>query len=249
MDLHYTIDGNGHPIVLIHSGGADLRDWTFVAPPLANHYMVVRYDGRGAGKSPDPTGDVNCVEDLRKLLDHLNIAKATLIGHSMGGQVATDFSLEYPEYASELIVIAPALTGFNYSSDFVDYMNKVNAAAPDIEKMIEVSQSAPSYRVVQASPHKELADEMLRHHIKRSFDWPVFEMIWPHPPAMERLDDLTVKTLFIIGTEELPDNLRVADYFRKEAGVQIIEISDADHMVTLTHPEYLYHHIIEFLEE
>ncbi|RAL21948.1 alpha/beta fold hydrolase [Thermoflavimicrobium daqui] len=249
MDLYYEVHGNGHPVVLIHSGGADLRDWTFVAPLLARHHMVVTFDGRGAGKSPDPVGDVNCVEDLKDLLDHLNIHKVTLIGHSMGGQIATDFSLEYPEYVSELVLIAPALSGFNYSSEFVEYMNKINAAAPDIDKMIEISQSAPLYRAVQASPHKDLTEQMLRHHIKRTWNWPAFEMIWPKPLAAERLGELTVKTLFIIGTEELPDNLRVADYFRKHSDARIVEIHGSDHMVTLTHPEDLYRHIIDFMEE
>ncbi|MCY8231173.1 alpha/beta fold hydrolase [Priestia endophytica] len=249
MDLYYEVNGNGRPVVLLHSGGADLRDWTFVAPLLAKHYKVVAFDGRGAGKSPNPVGDVNCVEDLKGLLDHLNIHKATLIGHSLGGQIATDFSLEYPEYVSELVLIAPALTGFNYSSEFAKYMNKVSAAAPDIDKMIKVSQSALSYRVVQASPHKELTEQMLRHHIKRTFNWPAFDMIWPNPPAAERLDELTVKTLFMIGTEELPDNLRVADYFRKQSDARIVEISGADHMVTLTHPEDLYRQITGFMKE
>lgn len=248
MDLYYEVNGTGHPIVLLHSGGADLRDWTYVAPLLAKHYMVISFDGRGAGKSPDPVGDINFVEDLKGLLDHLNIHKTTLIGHSMGGQIAIDFSLEYPEYVSELVLIAPALSGFNYSSEFEEYMNKVSALAPDIDKMIEVSQSAPSYRVVQASPHKELTEQMLRHHIKRTFNWPAFEVIWPNPPATERLDELTVKTLFMIGTEELPDNLRVAEYFRKQLDARIVEISGADHMVTLTHPEDLYRHIMEFVE-
>lgn len=85
MDLYYEVNGNGHPVVLIHSGGADLRDWTFVAPLLVKHHMIITYDGQGAGKSPDPTDDVNCVEDLKGLLDHLNIHTATLVGHSMGG--------------------------------------------------------------------------------------------------------------------------------------------------------------------
>ena len=53
MDLHYEVNGNGYPVVLLHSGGADLRDWTFVAPLLSKHYMVVSFDGRGAGKSRD----------------------------------------------------------------------------------------------------------------------------------------------------------------------------------------------------
>ena len=74
-------------------------------------------------------------------------------------------------------------------------------------------------------------------------------MVWPNPPAAERLHELTIKTLFMIGTEELLDNLRVADCFRKQTNAKIVEISSSDHMVTLTHPEVLYRHIIEFMEE
>ncbi|WP_230199071.1 alpha/beta fold hydrolase [Risungbinella massiliensis] len=225
-----------------------MRDWMFVAPLLAKHYKVVTFDGRGAGKSPDPVGDVNCVEDLKRLLVQLNIHRTTLIGHSMGGQIATDFSLEYPEYVSELILIAPALSGFHYSSEFVKYMNKVSSAAPDIDKMIEISQSAPSYRVVQTSPHKKLTEQMLRHHIERTFHWPDFELIWPKPPAAERLGELTAKTLLMVGTEELPDNIRVADYFQKHSDAHIVEILGADHMVTLTHPKDLYRNIVNFIE-
>lgn len=249
MNLHYEIDGQGHPVTLIHSGGADLRDWTFVAPILSKDYMVVRYDGQGVGKSPDPADDVNCVEDLKVLLDYLDIDETILIGHSMGGQIATDFSLEYPEYVSKLILVAPALTGFDYSPDFTGYMNKVTAAAPDIEKMIEISQSASSYQVVQSSQYKELAEEMLRHHIKRTFEWPDFKMVWPDPPAAERLEELSIDILFIIGTEELNDNRRVAELFKQETDARILEVQEADHMLTLTHPETLHHHITEFLED
>lgn len=249
MNLHYEIDGQGHPATLIHSGGADMRDWKFVAPLLSKGYMVVRYDGQGVGKSPDPADDVNCVEDLKALLDYLDIDETILIGHSMGGQIAIDFSLEYPEYVSKLILIAPALTGFNYSPDFTDYMNKVTAATPDIEKMIEISQSASSYQVVQSSKHKELVEEMLRHHIKRTFEWPDFEMIWPEPPAADRLDELNTDTLFIIGTEELNDNHRVADLFKQMTEAQILNVQGGDHMLTLTHPETLHHHITKFLED
>ncbi len=249
MDLYYEVKGEGHPVVLIHSGGADLRDWKYVFPVLANDYKVIAYDGRGAGKSPTPTEDVNCVEDLKALLDHLKISKPTIVGHSMGGQIAADFALEYPESISGLILIAPSLSGFNYSTEFLTYMNKINEAAPDIDKMIEISQSAPLYQVVQSSPHKKLTETMLRHHINRAFKWPAFNMIWPDPPAAERLEELTAKTLIIIGTEEFPDNLRVAEYFHQHANAKVIEIAGSDHMVTLTHPDTICHHITSFIEE
>lgn len=249
MDLHYEVSGNGQPMVLLHSGGTDLRDWTYVAPILSKHYHVISFDGRGVGKSPSPSGHVNYVEDLKELLDYLEIEKTVLVGHSMGGQIATDFTLEHPERISNLVLIAPALSGFHYSKDFAAYMQSINEAAPDIDKMIELSLSAPSYRIVRASPHRDLYVKMLRHFMKRTLEWPAFEMIWPQPPAYQRLDQLTTKTLFLIGEEELPDNRRVADCFRQIPAVRAVEISGADHMVTLTHPEELSRLITDFMED
>jgi len=74
-------------------------------------------------------------------------------------------------------------------------------------------------------------------------------LIWQQPLAIERLGELTTKTLLIIGKEDSPDNLHVVDYFRKHSDARIIEIPDADHMVNLTHPEKLYHHINDFIKE
>ncbi|MED4204984.1 alpha/beta hydrolase [Neobacillus mesonae] len=246
MDLYYEVNGNGHPMVLL-TGGADVRNWTFVAPLLAKHNKVVTFDGRGTGKSPSPLEDVNHVKDLLSLLDHLDINQATLIGHSMGGQIATEFALKYPERVSKLVLLAPGLSGFSYSKEFEESMKKIHEAAPDIEKMIELLLCDPSYRVVTVSPHRNLMVQMLRHHMNRMFEWPAVKFIWPQPPAIERLEELTAKTLLIIGKEDSPDNLRVANYFRKHTKAQIIEIPGADHMVNLTHPEKLYRQITDFI--
>lgn len=249
MDLYYEVHGNGKPIVLLHSGGADLRDWMFVAPLLARHYKVVAFDGRGCGKSPSPIEPANYVKDLLELLDHLEIDRATLVGHSMGGQIATDFALEYPDRVSKLVLVAPALSGFPYSPEFHEWMQQIQAVAPDLEKMVELAFRPPSYSIVMASPHRDLMIEMFRHHLKRTLEWATFESVWPQPPAFKRLGEMAVKTLFIIGTVELPDNKRVADCFQQVPNIRFIEIAGADHMPTLTHPNELYHHITSFIEE
>jgi pimeloyl-ACP methyl ester carboxylesterase len=248
MDLYFEVNGNGHPVVLL-TGGADVRNWKFVAPLLAKHYKVVAFDGRGTGKSPSPLEDINPVEDLLSLLDHLEIKQATLIGHSMGGQIATEFALNYPERVSKLILLAPGLYGFSYSKEFEENMKKIHEAAPDIDKMVELLLSDASYRVVTVSPHRNLMVQMLRHHMNRMFEWPAVKLIWQQPPAIERLGELTAKTLLIIGEEDSSDNLRVANYFRKHSDVRIIEIPGADHMVNLTHPEKLYLQITGFMKE
>jgi pimeloyl-ACP methyl ester carboxylesterase len=96
MALHYEIQGQGEPIVLLHGGGTDLRLWQFIAPQLAQTYQVVLFDGRGAGQSPPLLEPADFVEDLKMLLDHLSIEQAVLVGHCLGGQIATDFALAHP---------------------------------------------------------------------------------------------------------------------------------------------------------
>jgi pimeloyl-ACP methyl ester carboxylesterase len=233
MDLYYEVNGHGHPVVLL-TGGADVRNWTFMLPLLAKHYKVVACDGRGTGKSPIPLEDVNPVKDLLSLLDHLEISQATLIGHSMGGQIATELALSYPKRVSK---------------EFEENMKKIHQAAPDIDKMVELLLSDSSYRVLTMSPHQSLMVQMLKHHMNRMFEWPAVKLIWQQPLAIERLGELTTKTLLIIGKEDSPDNLRVADYFRKHSDARVLEIPGADHMVNLTHPEKLYHHINDFMKE
>ncbi|MGN7402439.1 alpha/beta fold hydrolase [Cytobacillus praedii] len=249
MDLHYEITGNGHPVVLIHSGGADLRLWTCLVPLLSKNYKVIAFDGRGAGKSPSPLKHVNYVEDVRALMDYLELNQATIIGHSMGGQIATDFALTYPERVSKLVLIAPSLTGFPYSKEFEQYHSKVSEVAPDIDKMVEVALHSPTYQVVIDSPHKDLIVQMLSHHFGRMLKWPAdFCMTWPQPKAYEKLGELNPETLFIIGKKDLGDNFRVADCFRKISTVHFVEIQDADHLLPLTHSKDLYQEINAFME-
>ena len=71
---------------MVHSPGVDSREWNFIAPILAKFYKVITFDGRGTGRSPAPEKPLNLVEDIKTLLDHLDIERAILIGHSRSCQ-------------------------------------------------------------------------------------------------------------------------------------------------------------------
>ncbi|CAH0172643.1 alpha/beta hydrolase [Peribacillus sp. Bi134] len=250
MDLHFEIYGNGRPVVLIHGGGNDLRQWTFLASLLSKDYKVIAFDGRGAGKSPSPIKHVNYVDEVLALMNYLELHQATIIGHSIGGQIATDFSLNFPERVSKLVLIAPSLTGFPYSKEFEQYHDRILESAPNIDKMLELALQSPTYQVVIDSPHKDLIVQMLRHHFERMLKWPAdFCMKWPQPPAIGRLEALNAETLFFIGKKDLADNFLVADCFRKVPNIRFIEIKDADHMLPLTHSEVLYGEFTAFMED
>jgi pimeloyl-ACP methyl ester carboxylesterase len=258
MDLHYEVQGQGEAVVLIHSGGADLRDWELIAPQLAQTYQVITLDGRGAGQSPPLLEPADYVEDLRQLLDHLNVDRAILVGHSIGGQIATDFALAYPDRVTRLVLVAPGLSGFQFSPGVQQGFAQIKAAAPDAEKMVERTLDHPAYSVVMSSPQRDSealppsADrmiEMTTHNTKRSFEWKTFEMRWAQPPTIDRLSELQTKTLFIIGTQDMADNLHVAELFQQVPDIRFAYIEGADHMPTLTHPDEVSSRIVQFLSE
>jgi len=249
MNLYYEVRGEGKPIVMIHGGGADSRDWTYVAPLLSSRYQTITVDSRGCGKSPSQTEAANYIADVHDLLNHLSIRKAAIVGHSLGGQIATEFALAYPERLQELVLIAPALSGFTHSPDLLDAMQTIQAAAPDVQKMTELVVDSPFCSVIKNSPHRELMSSMTEHNIRKMFEWSAFGAVWPNPPAIQRLHEIRAKTLFIRGSQDHEDLRKIEDHYRDVPHIQYVEIDGGDHMVNLTHPEEVYASIVSFLEQ
>jgi pimeloyl-ACP methyl ester carboxylesterase len=99
--LNFLSMGQGEPVIMIHGLGANLAFWYMgIARPLTHQYQVVSYDLRGhGGSSMSPAGYtlVHMAADLKALLDHLNLERAHLVGHSYGARVALFFSLLHPD--------------------------------------------------------------------------------------------------------------------------------------------------------
>ena len=95
VDLHYTVEGSGETVVFVHGLSDNLTYWEFLASNLRHDYQVVRTDLRGHGQTELGDDEISIgtyVEDLHDLLIDLNIDKINLIGFSMGGTVALEFT-------------------------------------------------------------------------------------------------------------------------------------------------------------
>lgn len=104
----YLVQGQGQPVVLIHGVGLNKEMWGGQFVGLANDYRVIAYDMLGHGHSALPAADIGLegyAAQLAELLDHLQIAQATVIGFSMGGLVARAFALHYPQRLAALVVL------------------------------------------------------------------------------------------------------------------------------------------------
>ena len=106
--IYYESTGSGEVVVLSHGAGGNHAIWVHQTPVFAETYRVVTWDQRGWGKSTDVRGlagdSETAVEDLRRLLDHLDIDKAHLVGQSMGGWAVAGFALRYPERTRSLVL-------------------------------------------------------------------------------------------------------------------------------------------------
>jgi len=104
----YLATGQGHPVVLIHGVGLNKEMWGGQIVGLAPHFQVIAYDMLGHGASPRPQPGIGLdgyAEQLKELLDHLQLPRATVIGFSMGGLVARAFALHHPQQLEGLVVL------------------------------------------------------------------------------------------------------------------------------------------------
>jgi len=111
--LHHDVRGNADAPALVFSNslGTDFRIWDEVAARLAGDFRIVLYDKRGHGLSeapPAPYAIDDHVGDLAALLDHLGIARAAVVGLSVGGLIAQGLAAARPDLVAALVLIGTA---------------------------------------------------------------------------------------------------------------------------------------------
>lgn len=109
IQLAYARRGKGAPLVLLHGFPLDHHLWDEVVPLLEDTFDLILPDLRGFGSSTMldvPHSMDDYASDIARLLDHLNIQRAAIVGHSMGGYVALGFARLYPERVSGLGLVS-----------------------------------------------------------------------------------------------------------------------------------------------
>ena len=108
-DNQYLDVGKGTPVVLIHGLAGEYSAWTNQIQMLKDHYRVIAFDNRGAGKSTqidEPISTQDLAQDTLGLMDHLGIDSAHVVGRSMGGAVAQYMALMSPKRVKSLVLCA-----------------------------------------------------------------------------------------------------------------------------------------------
>ena len=255
--LYYETAGQGIPFVMIHAGVADNRQWNNEFAFFAKHYQVIRYDMRGYGKSEPVDGEFNHLDDLAAILNALGIQEPALImGCSMGGGLAMDFALTHPDRVRALILVGSGPSGLELDvptpSKFADAEKAFEAGELDLVGEIETQiwfdgmGRAPG-QVNQAM--RKLVYEMNRQALAHEVKQLGKRIPNTQTPAFNRLNDLEVPVLIVVGEHDTPYILAAADYMvERIPSAQKVIIEDAAHLPNMDHPNEFQAHVTNFLE-
>jgi pimeloyl-ACP methyl ester carboxylesterase len=109
IHLYYEVHGQGEPLVIISGLSLDMSEYPLIIRDLANNFQVIAFDNRGAGRTdkPDTPYSIEMMaDDTEGLLTALGISQAHALGMSMGGRIAIDLTLRYPERVKSLILVS-----------------------------------------------------------------------------------------------------------------------------------------------
>lgn len=255
-NLYYEVEGDGPALVLIHAGIADLSMWDAQVPAFRNRFRVIRYDSRGYGRSFSQNVTFSNRDDLRLLLDHLAVERAAVCGVSRGGQIAIDFTLEFPARVSALIPVAAGLGGFDYQPTAEE-----NAAFEKMEALWEARDLAALAEleektwVVGFYRPAESVDPELRRRVRAMIDANYAghsheELVATRlePPAAQRLSEIRVPTLVIAGDKDTSDTLQPARALGEGVtGARFLVFPNVAHMVPMEAPDAFNRAVLEFL--
>jgi pimeloyl-ACP methyl ester carboxylesterase len=245
--LYYEEAGEGHPLVFVHAGIANLHMWDDQFRAFADRYRVARYDLRSFGQSRAPAGPASSVADLLGIFDFLKVDKAYLVGCSMGGGMALDFALTHPERVDGLVLVGPGISGTPDEEDEAGdaTWGEITAAAKagDFDKANELEvrvwvdgidrtpdQVDPAFRARASAMNRALYDHDAE---MRAVEWQPTES-----PAYPRLETVAAPTLVIVGDRDVRDIQQAVDVLGERIpGAKKVIMHDTAHLPSMEQPD------------
>jgi len=255
--IYYETAGEGTPFMMIHAGVADRRQWNNEFEFFAQDYQVVRYDLRGYGKSEPVAGEFRHLDDLVSILNALDLHKPLIImGCSMGGGLAMDFALTYPSRVKALIMVGSAPSGLELDVPALAKFAEAEKAyeSGDLDLVAELETQiwfdGTDRTPEQVNPAmRKLAYEMNRNALSLEARNLGKRLPNIEVPAFDRLSELKLPVLIIVGTQDTPYILAAADYMIEKLPLaQKATIDDAAHLPNMEHPHQFQNLVREFLE-
>lgn len=221
--ITYRDVGSGPPVLLLMGLGADSAAWEPHVACWSQRFRCIVPDNRGAGGSGSPPGDwstADLAEDAARLLDHLGVEAAAVVGISMGGAVAQQLGLRHPTRVTRLVLVASWARCDAHSREVLENLAAVRASVPGevFTQLLQLWIASPSW----------FATNIERFHLDRQAPSPMTRAAFARQVAacvthdtLAQLPALRVPTLVTAGRQDI--------FIRPELSAELAEgISGAE---------------------
>jgi 3-oxoadipate enol-lactonase len=247
--------GAGTPVLLIHGLGYARWGWEPVLPALAERFDVIVFDNRGIGESDAPPGPYTVAEmaaDAVHVLDEADIERAHVVGTSLGGMVAQELALSYPDRVDRL-VLACTTPGGPKAHPMPQVTVDLLTAAASLEPAVALRrfvENALAPTTVAQRP--EIVERILQHRLATAQDpvaWAAQAAAGAAFDGYDRLASVTAPTLVQHGTEDVVVDPRNADLLVRLVPDARVELfPGTGHLYFWEEPERFVASVASFLE-
>jgi pimeloyl-ACP methyl ester carboxylesterase len=250
--MNYEIEGKGGNLVLIHGAGGNLNMWYHQVPAFSKSYRVITYDVRGAGETESPKAGYSMslfVEDIHGLMKALGVEEAYFVGYSMGGRIALELAINYPELVKALVLANSALRPTRSSTETVEGWRTMLDLLDkgDIKRVAEIIATGaftPGFQAKNPIEFERYLNVVLRNkpdglaRIMRS----LFT-----PPASPDLSKVKCPVLLIMGANDPNVGVEQGKKAQEEIAGSKLVILPTGHATALELPDKFNSAVIEFL--
>jgi pimeloyl-ACP methyl ester carboxylesterase len=261
LKLYYEEVGTGSPIVFVHEFAGDSRSWELQLRHFGRRYRCIAYNARGYPPSDVPDGadhysQARARDDIRAVLDGLNINKAHVVGLSMGGFATLHFGFTYPERTRSLVI-----GGCGYGAEpgqRQKFIGETEATVARIDS-IGMAKAAETYALGPSRVQfqnkdprgwQEFADQLAEHSSKGSAQ--TMRGVQSRRPSLYDLTNdmqkITAPTLIITGDEDWAC-LEPGILMKKNIATAALAVMpNCGHTINLEEPDVYNRHLDEFFQ-
>lgn len=258
IDVCYRVQGEGEPLVLIMGFGGGHYAWFFQTRAFKKYYQVVTFDSRGVGKTDKPSEPYTVktmADDAIGLMDYLGVGKAHILGVSMGGAVAQEVAISYPERVDKLILGSTYAGGEEVGEVAVEMQEALGLGdgfSREDVRSVDIMKFATC--VTSLSFKKRLYRMILVPLSKRWVRSVGFDGLMGQFEAsascdtLDRLDVIEAPTLVITGTEDRVVPPRSSDVIaRRIPRAKLVKVEGGSHAFHLEMSGRFNREVLSFL--
>jgi pimeloyl-ACP methyl ester carboxylesterase len=248
--IAYELAGEGPPLLLIHGLGYARWGWEPVVDGLAERFRLVLFDNRGVGESDVPEGPYTAramAEDAMAVLDAAGVDRAHVLGTSLGGMVAQEVALGWPDRVDRLVLVCTTagVQGLPMPEQTVRLMGEA-ATMPPLDALRRFVENA-----LAPDPDPELVERIYQRRVANPFKpegWQAQAVAGATFDGLDRLGEIAAPTLVLHGTSDAVIDWRNSELLAEripDARVELFE--GGGHLFMWEQPERFVHEVTEFL--